>query len=137
MLHRLWSLLADNVMRSPTILEVAPGIDERTLHLDGSQAIRRLSVSRRHFATAKLSGRSHWFFLQSSRTEWRVSSFLSDSRFPDGIITIKQRKLLQPHNNDYAHVPRYYHTPPLIFKSKSAYGSFTFLPLRCLEEKSY
>ncbi|KRY07389.1 hypothetical protein T12_12561 [Trichinella patagoniensis] len=83
-----------------------------------------------------------------------VSLFLYDSGFPDGNSAIKQQsvsivfignceqgpskmrysKLLRPHNNERAHVHPYYCTEPLIFKSKSAYGGFTFLPLRSLEE---
>ncbi|KRX25725.1 hypothetical protein T07_516 [Trichinella nelsoni] len=84
----------------------------------------------------------------------RVSLF-SDSRFPDSIITIKQQSVSivfignceqGPPTMRYSKLFRQTQQPdtyvhsrttvlyPLIFKSKSAYGSFTFLPLRCLEE---
>ncbi|KRZ96222.1 hypothetical protein T08_546 [Trichinella sp. T8] len=62
--------------------------------------------------------------------------FLSDLRFPDSIITIKQQSQASSTNTTTRRIrtPPHYRTLPLIFKSKSAYGSFTFLPLRCLEE---
>ncbi|KRZ59560.1 hypothetical protein T02_8797, partial [Trichinella nativa] len=80
--------------------------------------------------------------------------FLSDSRFPYSIITIKQQSVsivfignrarsgdnaLQQDSSTNTTIrrirtPPHYRTLPVIFKSKSAYGSFTFLPLRCLEE---
>ncbi|KRY48104.1 hypothetical protein T03_10461 [Trichinella britovi] len=51
-----------------------------------------------------------------------------------GPSKMRYSKLLRPHNNERAHVHPYYCTELLIFKSKSAYGGFTFLSLRCLEE---
>ncbi|KRX57291.1 hypothetical protein T09_5456 [Trichinella sp. T9] len=82
--------------------------------------------------------------------------FLSASRFPDGIVTIRQQavsyfaygqpkaktddevlpqaSLLAHHQLPHTHVRLFYRTPPLIFKSNSSYGSFILLPLRFLEE---
>ncbi|KRZ16943.1 hypothetical protein T11_17752 [Trichinella zimbabwensis] len=82
--------------------------------------------------------------------------FLSVSRFPDGIATIKQQTMsiyfikqsetridddvptnthLWPLAN--APVNNHYRTPPPIFMSYSSYGSFSFLPLHFLQEKSH
>ncbi|KRZ48783.1 hypothetical protein T02_12689 [Trichinella nativa] len=86
-----------------------------------------------------------------------VFPFLSVSRFPDGIATIKQQtmsiyfiKQSETRTDDDVttnthtllwqlaiHVNNHHRTPPPIFMSYSSYGSFSFLPLHFLQEKSH
>ncbi|KRX68018.1 hypothetical protein T09_4456 [Trichinella sp. T9] len=75
-----------------------------------------------------------------------VFPFLSVSRSPDGIATIKQQTI-RPTTKIYrrnafmatcqlprTHVNNHYSTPPPIFMSNSSYGSFSFPPLHFLQE---
>ncbi|XP_003372162.1 conserved hypothetical protein [Trichinella spiralis] len=75
-------------------------------------------------------------------------SFFSVSRFPDGIATIKQQTMKTRIDDDVTtntllwqlanhDVNNHYRTPPPIFMSHSSYGSFSFLPLHFLQEKSH